>query len=85
MAAIKAELAQVFYAPTKRRRYLTSMAAANGEAAAHLEQKYPTEHAEYGQGRMYYPGYHWSSDEQLVRVHKRYARLLLRALRKEQS
>lgn len=85
MAAIQREVAVAYYAPTKGRRYLTARAAAKAEASARLAMKYPTEHAEYENGMMYYSGFHWSNDESLTRVYKRYARLLLRALRKEQS
>lgn len=85
MAAIQSKPATAYYAPTKGRRYLTARAAANAEASARLEAKYPTEQPEYEAGRMYDPGYIWTEDPRLVRVHKRYMRLLLRALRKEQG
>ncbi len=85
MAAIQRDVVAVYYAPTRGRRYLTARAAARAEASARLAEKYPTEHAEYENGMMYYPGFHWSSDESLKQVHKRYMRLLLRALKQEQS
>ncbi|MFC0260997.1 hypothetical protein [Achromobacter marplatensis] len=47
-----------------------------------LQDRYPTENAEYEDGHCYYPGFHWSSDERLMRVHKRLTRLILRALRR---
>lgn len=72
---------EVFYAPTKRRTYLSARSAANGEATARLNQKYPTEAAEYENGMMYYPGWNWQEDERLVRVHRRLARLLQKQLR----
>lgn len=85
MPAIQARPTTVYFSPTKRRRYLTARAAASAEATARLENKYPTEDAEYGDyGMPHYPGYHWSQEDHLVRVHKRYMRLLLRALRKDQ-
>ncbi len=46
-----------------------------------LKRKYPTEQPEYENGQMYFSGYHWSSDEQLKRVHKRLMRNLMRHLR----
>lgn len=82
MPAIKTDVQRVYTAPTKGRRYLTARAAANAEANALLVRKYPTQQAEYEDGRMYYPGYHWTTDERLLRVHKRLARMLLRQLRK---
>lgn len=82
MAAIQPQAVTAYLAPTKGRRYLTARSAAKAEAAAKLESKYPTEREEYENGRMYYAGYHWSEDEQLLRVHKRYARLLMRHLRR---
>lgn len=84
MAAIQARPTTAYFSPTKRRRYLTARAAASAEANAKLEDKYPTEDAEYENGRMYFSGYHWSQEERLVRVHKRYMRLLLRAIRRDQ-
>jgi hypothetical protein len=85
MTAIQPKPATAFYAPTKGRRYLTARAAANAEASARLEGKYPSEETEYDDfGRITYPGWNWRLDDRLVRAHKRYARLLLRALRKEQ-
>uniref|UniRef100_UPI003341C3B3 hypothetical protein n=1 Tax=Castellaniella defragrans TaxID=75697 RepID=UPI003341C3B3 len=85
MAAIQTKPATAYYAPTKGRRYLTARAAAYGEAAAQLENKHPSEATEYDDfGRITYPGYSWREDERFVRVRQRYARLLLRALHKEQ-
>lgn len=81
MPAIQPRPDTVYFSPTKRRRYLTARAAASAEASAKLENKYPSEAAEYENGRMYDPGYHWSQEDRLVLVHKRYSRLLLRALR----
>jgi hypothetical protein len=85
MAALQPKPAVAYYAPTKGRRFFTARAAANAEASARLESKYPGEETEYDDiGRITYLGYTWRDSERLVRVHKRYARLLLRALRKEQ-
>lgn len=82
MPLIKTDMQRVYTAPTKGRRYLTARAAANAEANAMMVGKYPTEQPEYEDGRMYDPGYHWTTDERLIRVHKRLARMLLRQLRK---
>lgn len=86
MPAIQRRTVEVFYAPTKRRRFFTARSAADAEARAKLELKYPSESPEYGDyGQMHYPGWNWREDEHMVRVHKRYMRLLLRALKGEQG
>lgn len=82
MARIEQTMRTVYRAPTKGRSYLSARSAADAEARAMLGEKYPSEEAEYESGRMTYPGYHWSSDERLVRVHKRLSRFILRALRR---
>lgn len=82
MPRIEQTTRTVYRAPTRGRTYLNPRSAAKAEAAAMLQDRYPTERAEYENGQCYYPGYHWSSDELLMRVHKRLARVILRALRK---
>lgn len=69
----------VFYAPTRGRHYFTSKGAAFAEAGAMLARKYPTERAEYHDGRMTYSGFHYTTDERLVRVRERLARRILKA------
>ncbi|QQB37945.1 hypothetical protein I6I07_15780 [Achromobacter deleyi] len=78
MARIEQVTRVVYRSPTHGRTYLTARAAANREAAAMLARKYETERPDPECGG----GYHWSSDERLVRVHKRLARLILRQLRR---
>ena len=82
MARIEQTLRTAYRAPTRGRTYLNPRSAAKAEAAAMIQDRYPTEHAEYEDGHCYYPGFHWSNDERLMRVHKRLARLILRALRR---
>lgn len=77
--SLEYEYGVIYHAPTKGRRYLTARAAAKNEAGALLERKYPTERGDESDG---FYNWHWSSDEHLVRVHKRLTRLLLRQLRK---
>lgn len=82
MAAIEIVSRPVYKAPTKRRCYLTPKSAANAEASAMLVKKYPTERTEYEEsGRITYGGWHWNSDERLVKVHDRLTRRILRQLR----
>lgn len=73
----------VYYAPTARRRYLTARAAAGAEARARIKIKYPTEAGETDEcGRVVDPGWHWTSDPRLVRLHERLAKRLLREFRR---
>jgi hypothetical protein len=81
MPAIELAARPVYRAPTAGRCFLTPRGAADAEASAMLKRKYPNEQPEYENGQMYFSGYHWSSDEQLKRVHKRLMRNLLRHLR----
>ena len=81
MAAIERIDRPVFRAPTKGRCCLTAKSAAEAEARALMNKKHPPEKAEYENGMMYYPGFHWTSDEHLVRVQDRLARFILRAFR----
>lgn len=83
MSAIQVESRPVYLAPTKGRRYLTAKAAAVAEARSMLNRKYPREEADYEQGRMISPGWHWSEDQQHVTAHKRLARMFLKRLRSD--
>lgn len=86
MAAIKFDRALVFLAPTRGRRYLTRNGAATAESRAMMAAKYPSEDADFdGEGRMIYPGYHWSSDPRLVRVQARLARILAKQAARTQD
>lgn len=83
MSDIEVLVAQTLYrAPTKGRRYLTAKAAANAEARAQLDKKYPLERPEYEQGHMIFSGWHWSADPRLVEAHVRLSRALLNRHRK---
>jgi hypothetical protein len=82
MAALELVPRTVYRAPTARRHYLTPRAAADAEARALVMRKYPTEReGRDHNGMVYDPGWHWSSDPRLVRLHKRLRRSLLRRLR----
>lgn len=81
MPKIEQIVRTAYRAPTRGRTYLNARSAAKAEAAAMLTDRYPTEQPEYENGQCYFPGYHWSADERLLRVHKRLTRLILRALR----
>lgn len=82
MSGIKPIVRTVWFAPTKRRHYLSPRSAAMAEAGARIEKKYPTEEPGYEDGMCFDPGYHWRRDERLQRVHARLGRLLLAALRR---
>lgn len=79
MPAITTSMRTVFYATTKGRSYMSLRSAASAEAGARIEKKYPTERAEYEGSMCYYGGFYWQEDERLVKVHKRYTRLIMRA------
>jgi hypothetical protein len=82
MPAIEKISRPVFLAPTLGRCFLTARSAAYGEARAMLLRKYPTERSVDDEfGRQEDSGWHWTSDERLVRVHERLGRNLLRRLR----
>lgn len=83
MAGIEHIDRPVYRAKTANRCYLTLRAAVNAEAVQIIRNKYPDEAAQFEGGRCYDPGFHWSNDERLVRVHKRLMRLILKAYRDE--
>lgn len=73
--SVHRQTASVYFAPTAKRRFFTRQAAAHAEASAMIRRKYPTQQADYDDaGRCTDPGFHWSSDERLCRLHKRLAR-----------
>ncbi len=80
--AIVAETCMVYRATTKRRRYLSARAAAFGEARRMMDDKYPPEKAEYENGRLTSPSWHWSEDERLEAVYARMARRILSSFRR---
>lgn len=72
----------VYFAPTRKRSYLTKSGAAKAEAGALLSAKYPTQRPEYDtDGRCYCAGWHWSEDDKLRLVHSRLVQRLLRRAR----
>lgn len=82
MAAIELVARPVYHSPTMGRAFLTARAAADAEARALLQRKYPTERSVQDEiGRYEDTGWHWTADERLVRVHDRLKRNLLRRLR----
>ena len=66
---ITTHMRKVYRAPTAGRDFLTARAAASKEADALIKKKYPTEREHVdGFGRIEDPGWHYTSDERLVRV-----------------
>lgn len=84
MAEIQVIARPIYLAPTKGRCYLTAKAAANNEASAQMNKKYPPERCEYENGHLIYPGWHWSEDERMQKAQARLSRLLLRQFRNTQ-
>ncbi|EMV1293418.1 TPA: hypothetical protein NH745_005612 [Pseudomonas aeruginosa] len=85
MAAIEAKNATVYFAPTARKRYFSARSAAVAEARAKLRHKYPSERAEYEDGRMIYPGWTWEEDEHLTKVHARLCGMILRQFHQQKE
>lgn len=85
MAAILQINSPAYMAPTRRRRYFSARGAAEGEARAMLDRKYPRERAEYEGGYCTSPSYHWSEDERLNKVHERLSRLILKAFKAQKD
>ena len=82
MPAIEVHQRTVYRSPSSRRSFLTAKAAARSEAAMLIKRKYPSESLEYGDyGMIHYPGFHWSEDERLQRVHERLVRAILRKMK----
>lgn len=80
---VYAHIRKVYHAPTARRDYFTPRAAAHNEASALLKKKYPSERCTTDDlGRIEDPGYHFTNDPRLVRLHARLTRMLLKQLRK---
>ena len=77
MAAISKMTADVYYAPTRRRRYLTKKAAIMGEAIALILKKHPSEPAEYEDGHMIWGGWHWTNEKN----HEKYLRRVIRLVK----
>lgn len=83
MAFLLKRIRTVYRAPTAGRDYLTPQAAAHNEAAALLKKKYPSERSTTDDfGRVEDPGYHYTNEPRLVRVHARLTRMLLNQLRR---
>lgn len=83
MGEIFAHTRMVYRAPTAGRDYFTARAAAHNEASALLKKKYPSERSHNDDfGRIEDPGYHYTNEPRLVRVHARLSRLLLKQLRR---
>jgi hypothetical protein len=82
MALIESYQRIVYRSPSSRRVFMTAKAAARSEAAMMIKRKYPSERMEYGDfGMVTYPGFHWSEDERLQRVHERLVRIILRKMK----
>ncbi|CAI1037884.1 hypothetical protein [Serratia fonticola] len=71
---IQAQMAKVYYAPTKKRRYFSKSAAIRAETNAIIFARYPYEHPEYEGTYCTYPGYNFAVDEE-DRYRKMYRRL----------
>jgi len=80
MARLTTATRTVYYAPTRRRAYLTKDAAAYAEARAMITRKYPIEGRVTENGFVVDSGWHWTEDDRLCKVYARLARILRRAM-----
>jgi hypothetical protein len=78
MAEIEPVPRTVYFAPTRRRHFMTLHAAAHSEAASMLNRKYPPEAGDRSTGES---GWDWRCDERLCRVHERLSRMIIRRFR----
>ena len=75
---IEKQQATVWYAPTRRRRYLSRAGAIKGEATAIILQKYPIEPYEHDTGAGFDIRYH--EPDKFEKMHRRMCRLIAKAI-----
>lgn len=63
------------YLALNGRRYFSIRSAANACARVKIENKYPTERPDFEQGRMTYPGFHYSETDWGKKMHRRLAKI----------
>lgn len=78
MQAIEKQQATVWYAPTRRRRYLSRAGAIKGEATALILKRYPVEPYEYDTGAGFDIRYH--EPERFEKMHRRVCRIIEKAI-----
>lgn len=71
----------VYRSPTSNRCFLTLRAAIDCEARSLIEKKYPTEKSFYENGYCVDGGWHWTSEERFVRLHKRLKSIISKKFR----
>lgn len=74
--AVEAITRTVYRSPRAGRCYMTKRAAFQAEARAIIKAKYPDEKAEYEDGRMCYPGSHWSDLPNSDKLYRRVTRMV---------
>ena len=75
---IENQLAKVWYAPTRRRRYFSKSAAIKGEATAVILQKYPIEPYEYDTGAGF--DIRHDEPERFKKMHRRVCKIIAKAM-----
>lgn len=71
---IEQQTATVWYAPTRRRRYLSKNGAIKGEATALILKKHPIEPSDHDTGEGFDIRYH--EPERFEKMHRRMCRLI---------
>lgn len=74
---IEARERTVYFSPAAGKHFMTLNAAANKEASTLMERKYPRERED----APYYSGWHWSNEANLVAIHARLKRRIVRRFR----
>lgn len=70
-----------YYAPTRKRYFFTLKAACNAEVNAIIKDRYPNERAEYENGHMISPDWHWTSLPRADVMKRRMTRLVMSAFK----
>jgi hypothetical protein len=83
--AIETVVRTLYRSSRAGRHYQTKSAAIGAEARAILLEKYPTEQAEYEDGRMTYPGYHWREIPRSEVLYRRVVRMVRAAYTKSKE
>lgn len=72
----------VFKSERAGRSYMSLKSAVQAETRAIIKAKYPSEQAEYEDGRLTYPGFHWTSMPRFEVMQRRLARIVRREFHK---
>lgn len=78
---IQTKTRTVYFSPRANRHFMTLSAAANKEASAMMECKYPREREEHS----HYAAWHWGNDDKLRAIHARMKRRIISRFRRQRA